>query len=183
MPEIFRFWILPVALLAAWVASDDSSVRVKSAATATTPDNPSDSCPVTKPPSPAFIPPAPYPSQPSSGTFWFGTEKLWTLLPADGTWRLLHSDKGFGQKLFWWREGYDWTVEPQPKLIVTAKRLDTSAPAVSAPRASTSNGYRREDWKSFMVVGVDVPTPGCWQITGRYDSDELRFVVRVAPPH
>ena len=137
------------------------------------------SCPVTPAPSPAFTPPAPYPPNPPSGSFWFGTEKLWTLLRADGTWQNLpHSDSGYGQKLFWWRDSYDWKAEPQPKVIVTAKRLDAAAPAVSAPRAS--NGYRQEDWKSFMVVGIDIPKAGCWQITGRYGSDELTFVVRVA---
>jgi hypothetical protein len=137
------------------------------------------SCPVTTAPSPAFTPPAPYPPNPPSGSFWFGTAKLWTILSTDPTWRNLpHSDSGYGQKLFWWRDSYDWKAEPQPKLIVTAKRLDAAAPAVSAPRAS--NGYRQEDWKSFMVVGIDIPKAGCWQITGRYGSDELNFVVRVA---
>jgi hypothetical protein len=138
-------------------------------------------CPVTPASSPAFIPPAPYPPNPPSDSFWFGTEKLWTLLRADGTWQNLpHSDSGYGQKLFWWRDGYNWTAEPQPKLIVTAKKLNVSAPVVSAPRAS--NGYRQEDWKSFMVVGIDIPTGGCWEITGRYGKDELKFVVRVVAP-
>jgi hypothetical protein len=31
-----------------------------------------------------------------------------------------------------------------------------------------------------MVVGIDIPKAGCWQITRRYGSDELNFVVRVA---
>jgi hypothetical protein len=33
-----------------------------------------------------------------------------------------------------------------------------------------------------MVVGIDIPTEGCWEITGRYGSDELKFVVRVVAP-
>ena len=44
----------------------------------------SDSCPVTKPPLMAFIPPSPYPTELSAESFWFGTEKLWTELLTDG---------------------------------------------------------------------------------------------------
>src|SRR4029077_5086542 len=49
--------------------------------------NPSDSCPVTKPPLMAFIPPSPYPAELPANSFWFGTEKLWTNLLMDGTWK------------------------------------------------------------------------------------------------
>jgi hypothetical protein len=80
MREISRFWIFPIVLLAVWVVPNRNSARPKSAATAGMPDNLPDWCPVTKPPSPAFIPPAPYPSDPPSDTFWLDTEKLWTLV-------------------------------------------------------------------------------------------------------
>jgi hypothetical protein len=43
-----------------------------------------------------------------------------------------------------------------------------------------SDGYTEKDWKSFMVVGINLPIPGCWQITTRYESDELTYVVWVA---
>jgi hypothetical protein len=42
-----------------------------------------------------------------------------------------------------------------------------------------TGGDREEDWKSFMVVGVNLPTLGCWEIKGRYENAELTFVVWV----
>jgi hypothetical protein len=30
-----------------------------------------------------------------------------------------------------------------------------------------------------MLVGVYVPTPGCWEITGEYRGEKLSFVVWV----
>ena len=32
----------------------------------------------------------------------------------------------------------------------------------------------------LMVIGINLPTLGCWEITGRYESDELTFVVWIA---
>ena len=32
-----------------------------------------------------------------------------------------------------------------------------------------------------MLVGVYIPTPGCWEITGEYKSQKLSFVVWVEP--
>src|SRR5690348_8832142 len=46
----------------------------------------SDSCPVTKPPLMAFIPPSPYPTELPTDSFWFGTPNLWTNLRMDGRW-------------------------------------------------------------------------------------------------
>src|SRR5215472_6616761 len=70
------------------------------------------SCPITKPPSQPFVPPSPYPGDPGEDRFWFGTEKLWTHLFVDGTWRGLRTNSGYGDKVFWWRQGYNWHREP-----------------------------------------------------------------------
>jgi hypothetical protein len=32
-----------------------------------------------------------------------------------------------------------------------------------------------------MLVGIYVPTPGCWEITGEYKSQKVSFVVWVYP--
>ncbi len=99
----------------------------------------------------------------------------------DGTWGgLPHytpDDPTFRQKLIWGREGYDWHTEPQPKLTVTGRRLDSPAPPLAADQAN--NGWVQQD-QPFIVVGINFPTLGCWEITGHYDADQLTFVVWVA---
>ena len=149
------------------------------ARTATTNHVPN-SCPVTKPyQTSLFVPPSPYTSNAGAGSFWFGTDRLWTVLPADGTWKGLGhytpSDPTFRQKLFWWRQGYDWRTEPQPKLTVTGRRLDAQAAPLMSERA---NNVTSEP--AAMVVGINFPTLGCWEITGRYGDDTLTFVVWLA---
>ena len=65
-----------------------------------TQDIPPANCRVTLPENGSFTPPAPLPSDPNSEPlswgaptgsklFWFGTAKLWTVLPTDGIWRAL----------------------------------------------------------------------------------------------
>jgi hypothetical protein len=138
-------------------------------------------CPITKPPARPFIPPSPYPAKTAPDRFWFGTEKLWINLSTDGTWRgLPHyrpTDASFRQKLFWWRQGYDWRTENPPKLTVTGRRLDSPAPPLASEHANAGWGDRDH---AFMVVGIDLPTLGCWEITGHYENEELRFVIWVA---
>ena len=134
--------------------------------------SPPESCPVTRPPNPPFTPPPPYPPVPGS-RFWYGTEALWTWLPADGTWQILRD------KSFWWRVGYDWRTEQQPRLKVTGRRLDAPAPPFVDSGPAT-NGYR-DDIGAFMLTMVDLATPGCWEITGEYAGTQLSFVVWVTP--
>ena len=140
------------------------------------PNEPPDTCPVTRPPEQPFTPGPPYPaSAPYRGKFWYGTEALWTMLPVGGRWdQLAH-----GEKVWWWREGYVGSEEPEPALAVTGRRLDGPAPvARSGPPAT--NGYH-PDFHWAMLTGVTLPTPGCWEITGRYEDRALTFVVWVAP--
>src|SRR5205823_10599131 len=91
-----------------------------------------ETCPVTKPSDQPCVPPFPIPAKQDKGNFWFGTDRLWTQLPANGTWNGLPHPKpnesALGQKLFFGRQGYNAFKEPQPRLRVAGKRLDALAP-------------------------------------------------------
>jgi hypothetical protein len=100
------------------------------------------------------------------------------MLGADGTWSgLPHSDAPYTQKVFWWRQGYNAVVEQKPHLTVTGRRLDAAA----APLVASSATNASADFGDAMLVGVDLPTLGCWEIIGHYNGHELSFVVWVAP--
>ncbi|HXM21428.1 MAG TPA: hypothetical protein VN948_09210 [Terriglobales bacterium] len=129
---------------------------------------------MTKPADHPFVPPRPYQAQAAdSPVFWFGTDSFWTLLPSNATWSQ-------GEKTFWFSQDwqrYHWVPEREAKLTVTARRLDDAAPPPEVLRANSS--YREQDWKAFLVGGINFPTVGCWEITGRHDDHELTFVVWV----
>jgi hypothetical protein len=140
---------------------------------------PPDSCPITVPQDPPFKPPPPYSELAHEGYFWYGSNDLWVALPQDGVWHSLPQDEhGHGQKLPWWRDGYVWDEEPEPPLVVSGKRLDGESPPLEA---SSANGSYAEDMGSAMIMGMNLPTLGCWRITGQYGEAELSFVVWVAP--
>jgi len=82
------------------------------------------------------------------------------------------------REMGWWRQGYDWHTEPTPKLKVTGRRLDSQAPPldVVGPNPVGVRGYPG----NYMMVVLVFPTPGCWEITGRDENDELTFVISVA---
>jgi len=129
------------------------------------------SCPVTVPQNPAFIPPAPYDTLHSfKDHFWFGSNSLWTIIPGNGIWNALPLNlEGYTQKILWWREGYVWDQEPEPNLIVPPLNVSKATNAFAG------------DIGSAMMVGVDFPTLGCWEITGNYNGIELSFVIWIAP--
>ncbi|WP_119067870.1 hypothetical protein [Aggregatilinea lenta] len=135
-------------------------------------------CPVTQPGNPPYTPADGVARRLPEGMFWHGTDALWTMLTLDATWTdLPHTSNGYTQKLVWWRAGYNFRDEQRPDLVVTGRRLDADASFVAG---AATNGYH-EDYGSFMLVGVDIPTPGCWEITAHYRDEMLSYVVRVAP--
>lgn len=149
---------------------------------------PPESCPVTRPPETRFVPPEPWPERtPSDQQFWYGSAELWIALPGDGVWAQLLR----GEKVFWWREGFDGSVENRPALEMVGRRLDRPFGAVRLPGiagaeaeahspAPATNAYH-PSFHWAMLTGFEVPTPGCWEITGRYDGEEVTFVVWVPP--
>ena len=137
-------------------------------------------CPITLAPDTPFNAPAPHsPSAPWDSMFWYGSASLWTVLPESGIWSGLPlNPDGYTQKVLFWRQGYVWTDEPEPALTVTGQRLDAPAPPLNVSRAT--NAFAA-DIQSAMLVGIDFPTLGCWQITGRYAEQQISFVIWVAP--
>ena len=157
----------------------EKSKLADSAKSETLSKEPPAECPLTVPQDPIFTPPSPYSSRGFEGNFWYGSNSLWTAVRQDGVWEgLPHNPTGYTQKVFWWRDRYVWTEEPEPALTVTGERLDASAPPLNVSRAT--NAYA-SDIGSAMLVGVDFPTLGCWKITGQYGDAELSFVIWAAP--
>jgi hypothetical protein len=139
-------------------------------------------CPVTIPPQPAFVPPQPYPPQPSDvyQSVWYGTAALWTMLGPEGeVWQDLPDDDDdgrFTQKTFWWSDGYPPRKEPTPPITVIGRRLDR--PGSFEVGGPAGGGFRRGTFGSFMLVGIEIPA-GCWELTATYRGAELSYVVLV----
>ena len=138
------------------------------------------SCPVTAPPAIPFMPPAPYELENYDNNFWIGTDKLFTARPKSAVWTTGPRPPGHEQdltaKTFWASVDFDWRTEWPVTLTVTGRRLDGSAPPLQAMRATNA---MIDGPTPAMLVGVYVPTPGCWEITGDYKGQKLSFVVWV----
>lgn len=133
-------------------------------------------CSVTRP-VPAFVPPSPYPAAapPLYESEWFGSEALWTMVERDGG---VFGPQAItlGVKTLWWSS--DWPgmrAEPEPAITVVGTRLDGPG---SFTVDDATNAYR-EDFGEAMLVGVEFPTAGCWQLTARYGDAVLSYVVLV----
>ena len=168
---VLRFVVL-ISLVALTAAGQQNSPQL--------PLIPPASC-RTVPPKEPFIPPAPYELDSENG-FWLGSEKLWTAIPKSGlVWgwarRAPGHEHDLTAKTFWGSVNFDWKTEYPPELKVTGKRLDGDAPPLMANRAT--NAFPGP--AAAMLVGVIIPTPGCWKITGEYKGEKLSYVVWVQP--
>jgi hypothetical protein len=189
--SISLLFVLLVSLLAGCAAPAESlqekptpTNRPQPTATAQAeevPSLPPTDCPVTTAPKQnSFKAPEPYSADaPWEGIFWYGTDNLWTALHTNGVWEgLPDNPEGYTQKIMWWSDLYVLKDELVPALEVTGRRLDADAPPLKTYGAT--NAFAA-DIGDAMLTGVDFPTRGCWEITGRYKESELTFVVWVAP--
>ena len=140
-------------------------------------------CPLTLPPEPALVPPSPYPSRfpnpdvpLSDDRRWYGTPALWTAVAAEGeVWRDLPDEDGNGkffEKTFWWSEAHS---PGDGRITVSARRLD--APGSFETGGPAGGGFR-EDVRSFMLVGVELPA-GCWELKATYRDAVLSYVALI----
>ena len=138
-------------------------------------NNTADDCPVTTQPQQSQSLPIDIEYE---NRFWYGTPALWTNLPSDGIWeKLPKDDSGYVQKAVFWRESWAAVDEPNPALTVSGRRLDASAPVFSFSDAT--HGW--DETGDFMLVGISIPTEGCWEITAEYQEAQLSYVILVSP--
>lgn len=137
-----------------------------------------DACPVTRP-DPPFVPPPGFMATPPVNESGWGSAALWTLLHDDGEdWTgLAQTSTGLRQKTFWWSADWSLEAEPEPAITVFARRLDGTGTLTFGPGTNASASA----FGTAMLVGIDLPTGGCWKISARYRSAELAYVVWVRP--
>ena len=137
-------------------------------------------CEATRPDKP-FVAPKPFPATPPGyyGATWYGTAHLWTMIKDGGEiwgpW-LFASPPGLPQKTFWWSVDWKPGDEPEPTIIVTGRRLDGPETFTFGPGTNAS-----ADFGTAMLVGSDIPSYGCWELTARYRLATLSYVVSVRP--
>jgi len=80
-------------------------------------------------------------------------------MAVDGTWNIhgnvLESKGGYRTKLTYWRPGFDWRSEPEPELVVFARRLDRTAPIVTAESA---HAVFVTTEKPGIMTAIDIPS-------------------------
>ena len=71
---------------------------------------------------------------------------------------------------FWWSTAWDPRRELQPAITVSGRRLDGDGTFTTGGRGTNASF----DLGTSMLVGVDVPALGCWELTA-----SLTIVVEV----
>ena len=136
----------------------------------TAPANGANACLATQPPVPAFVPPIPYSSAPfGEGAFLIGVDELWVSVPRQ--WN------GLRHKMFWWRPGFDGAKEHHPNLTVTIKPVNSAV--TTSVNGSATNAQIGREWS--MLILVDFPAAGCWEIRGNYGGRSVTFIASINP--
>jgi len=130
-------------------------------------------------PDPVFVPPKPFLRTPPANyaSDWYGSEHLWTMLAYSGeVWQgwVAATPPVLPQKTFWWSADWKHAAESEPTIIVTGRRLDGPGAFTYGPGTNAS-----ADFGTAMLVGIDIPSYGCWELTARYRLATLSYVVAV----
>jgi hypothetical protein len=131
-------------------------------------------CPWTEPEDDPFVPPSPYPAEPSEGFFWYGTDALWTALPVDGN---------YGErKSVWWSVDFPGGgAEETPDIRVEWRAKGLATP-VRTSQGPGTNAYTDADGWLMIADGFDPRTPGCWEVTATYKGATLSYVYYLPNP-
>jgi hypothetical protein len=104
---------------------------------------------------------------------WYGNELLAVMLPPDGIWIGMGPERDYRNKLFWW--SYGFKPGSESNLLVTGRRVDGEGAPARISKATNAHDESLGGWA--MLVMVELPSAGCWEITGEYLGTKLSFVV------
>ncbi len=104
---------------------------------------------------------------------WHGSGALAAILPKNGHWPTTTPGHSIAVKLFWWRDGF--APGEESNLVVEIERLDNGPNGAKVLSPTNAKADSLGGWT--MLTGIDFPSPGCWQVTGTYKSDQLKFIV------
>jgi hypothetical protein len=115
----------------------------------------------------------------------YGSEALAVALPTDGTWAVTAPNARIAVKLFWRSVGYRPGMERHLKVeIVNLNGGLNDAVVKDVTNANSvpddlEKAQFDDEWQDgwLMLTGIDFPSPGCWEITGKYLGQTLVFVV------
>lgn len=138
-----------------------------------------ETCPITIPPQPGFVPPPDWMPDPSprNGSVWYGDANLWTILDPEGeVWTVWNTGR-LPLKHFWFSTTFSATKEPWPDIGVTLTLLGRDE-VIEVPGRATHGMRSRGELHEFMITSGDL-TPGCWEITATYREATLSFIALV----
>jgi hypothetical protein len=142
---------------------------------------PADNCPATQAPAQAFVPPAPYNSNPLSGGFLLGSESLWTFVNTQDFNLSRPAGPPYGFKLVYWHPGLNWhdTGETHALTVVARRLDDPSAPIVFTHHPANMVGHLSAETPDevAMMTGLDLPSGGCWEIAADFKGEHLNYVI------
>jgi hypothetical protein len=136
-----------------------------------------ESCPVTRSTAATrFTPPPPSrPFDPRSTMFWYGSDSLYTALFSDGRWHGIKSATGTRDKSFWYRKNPEWLMENPYQLKVSYRQLTETGPTFTAGRVTNAIMGK----EVAMLLMLEFPTRGCWEVTANYKDAHVSFVTWV----
>ena len=106
----------------------------------------------------------------------YGQPALWATIPRSGSLSSSTSTTG-GRSIrtFWYSDRWSMRDEPSPSISVSAGRLGGG----DSVTGSGAVGAHSRELGDSMIVALDLPSGGCWQITGAYRDRSLSYVVWV----
>ena len=109
---------------------------------------------------------------------WYGSKRLAALIPVNGNWYGMGPSRDYGDKFWLWRSGYDARSEPKPKLRVVA--IKPTEPGSRVEMIGGTNALDPFGFGDVMLMGLEFPSPGCWNLRVTYNnSEDLEFVLLV----
>jgi hypothetical protein len=123
------------------------------------------------------------PLESTPGYAWFGSDALAVRLPTSGKWRGKGPGQSYGNKVWFWRRGFDARAEIPPALTIAGVKVDSGEEPQRMEARAAGGAMGGESDPHTMVVGMNFPSAGCWALTATYVrlgiSEKLTFTVEV----